>query len=204
MLLKIFPENINLKHISKIIDVLKNDDVIIIPTDTVYALACSIESARAFERVCRIKNVKPQKAQFSFICYDLSHISEYTKPFSREVFRLMKHNLPGPYTFILNASSMVPAIFRSNKKTIGIRVPDNEIARTIIKELGHPLMVTSLHDEDKIIDYLNDPERIDEKFGDVTDVVIDGGFSELVPSTIIDCTGEEPVVVREGKGKVEI
>jgi len=200
MLLKIFPENINLKYIGKVVETLKKDGVIIIPTDTVYALACSIESAKAFERVCRIKNVKPQKAQFSFVCYDLSHISEYTKPFSRDVFRLMKHNLPGPYTFILSASSMVPTIFRSNKKTIGIRVPDNEIARTIIKELGHPLMVTSLHDEDKIVDYLSDPERIDEKFGSAVNVIIDGGFSELVPSTIIDCTGEDPVVIREGKG----
>jgi tRNA threonylcarbamoyl adenosine modification protein (Sua5/YciO/YrdC/YwlC family) len=202
MLIKIFPANINMKLVSQVVETLNNDGVIIIPTDTVYALACSIKSARAFERICRIKDVKPAKAQFSFACYDLSDISEYTKPFSREVFRLMKNPLPGPFTFILNASSMVPVIFRSNKKTIGIRVPDNNITRTIIKELGNPLMVTSIHNEDEIIDYVSNPDTLDEKFSDTVDLVIDGGYSELEPSTIIDCIGEVPVVVREGKGKL--
>src|SRR5436190_5547108 len=172
MLLKIFPDNINNRLIDKIVDALKNDGVIIMPTDTVYALACSIRSARAFERICRIKQVKPEKANFSFACYDLTDISAYTKPFSRDVFRMMKANLPGPYTFILNASSMVPAIFRSNKKTIGIRVPDNKIARTIIKETGNPLMVTSLRNDDEIIDYLSDPEMMDEKYSSLIDVIV--------------------------------
>ena len=202
MLIKIFPTSINLKLVSQVADKLREDGVIVIPTDTVYALACSIKNAKAFERVCRIKNVKPQKAQFSFACYDLSDISQYTKPFSREVFRLMKNHLPGPFTFILNASSMVPTVFRSNKKTIGIRVPENEITRTIIKELGNPVMVTSIHNEDHLIDYQSDPDMIEELFGSQVDMVIDGGFSELIPSTIVDCTGEKPVVVREGKGKL--
>src|SRR6185369_2536216 len=151
MLLQIFPDNPNLLHIKKAVEALKNGEVIIIPTDTVYALACDIYHPKAVEKICRLKNVKLEKANFSFLCYDLRHISDFTIPFSTEIFRLMKKSLPGPFTFILNASSHVPRLFKSNKKTIGIRVPDNNIARTIVKELGNPLMVTSVHDEDDII-----------------------------------------------------
>ena len=202
MLLTIYPGNPNSKHISTAVELLKNDGVVIIPTDTVYAMACSIHSSKAFEKICRLKGVKPEKANFSFLCSDLSNISDFTKPFSREVFRVMKNSLPGPFTFILQANNHVPAIFRSNKKTIGIRVPDNAIAQAIVRELGNPLMVTSVHDDDEILDYTTDPEVIDEKFGSEADLVIDGGYSEFHPSTIIDCTGEVPVVIREGKGIV--
>jgi len=203
MLLTIYPDNPNARHISTAVELLKADGVVVIPTDTVYAIACSINSNKAFERICRLKGVKPEKANFSFLCSDLSNISDYTKPFSREVFRVMKNSLPGPFTFILQANNQVPAIFRSNKKTIGIRVPDNNIAHAIVKELGSPLMVTSVHDADEILDYTTDPAVIDEKFGQDIDLVIDGGYSEFHPSTIIDCTGEVPVVIREGKGIVK-
>jgi tRNA threonylcarbamoyl adenosine modification protein (Sua5/YciO/YrdC/YwlC family) len=202
MLLTIYPDNPNPRHIETAVECLKNDGVVIIPTDTVYALACNIHSSKAFERICRLKGVKPQKANFSFLCGDLSNISDYTKPFSREVFRVMKNSLPGPFTFILLANNHVPSIFRSNKKTIGIRVPDNNIPQAIVSGLGNPLMVTSVHDDDEILDYTTDPQVIHEKFGNDVDLVIDGGYSEFQPSTIIDCTGSEPIVVREGKGIV--
>ena len=182
---------------------LKDDGVLVIPTDTVYALACSIHSNKAFQRICRIKDVKPEKANFSFLCSDLSNISDYTTPFSREVFRVMKSSLPGPFTFILNASHSVPVIFRSNKKTIGIRVPDNNIAQAILGQLGHPLMVTSVRQDDDQIEYTTDPALIDETLGKQVDLVIDGGTGEFRPSTIIDCTGAIPEVIREGKGAVQ-
>jgi len=203
MLVTIYPDNPNSNLILQAVDVLKNDGVIIIPTDTVYALACSIKSNKAIERVCRIKGVKLEKANFSFLCDSLSNIADFTKPFSREVYRVMKNSLPGPFTFILNASSQVPAIFKSNKKTIGIRVPDNNIALAILKELGNPLMVTSVHDDDEVIDYTTDPELIFQKYSSLVDLVIDGGYSDFQPSTVIDCTTETPEVVREGKGKIE-
>ena len=152
MLLKFFGDSINKKFVDQIIDTLKNDGVIIIPTDTVYALAGSLSSSKAFERICRIKNVKPEKANFSLLCKDLSNISHFTKPFGTEIFRLMKSSLPGPFTFILNANSNVPVIFRSNKKTIGIRVPDNVIAHAILEQLGSALIVSSVRTEDQIED----------------------------------------------------
>ena len=201
MLLQIFPTSINTKHIQQIVECLEKDGVIIIPTDTVYAFACSLQSRKAIERICKLKGVKPEKANFSLLCYDLSHISDFAKPFDTAIFRLMKNSLPGPFTFILNAGSKVPEIFRWNKKTIGIRVPDNNIARTIVHELGHPLIVTSVHDEDHTIDYTTDPNVIDEKFSNDVDIIIDGGSGQFTPSTIIDCTGSEPVVIaEEGKG----
>jgi len=203
MLLQIFPDNPNPLHIRTAVDALKDGEVIIVPTDTVYALACSIHNNKAIDKICRLKNVKIEKANFSFVCYDLSNISDFTKPFSTEIFRLMKQSLPGPFTFILNANSNVPHIFRSNKKTIGIRVPDNNIARTIVKELGNPLMVTSVHDDDEIIEYTSDPSDIDSRYAEQVPLIIDGGYSDVRPSTVIDCTGETPVVVREGKGKIE-
>jgi len=203
MLLQIFPDHPNPNYIQQAVGALKNGDVIIVPTDTVYALACSIHSNKAIEKICRLKNIKLEKANFSFLCYDLSHISDFAKPFSTEIFRLMKKSLPGPFTFILNANSHVPHIFKSNKKTIGIRVPDNNIPRAIVKELGHPLMVTSIHDDDEIVEYTSDPTDIDMRFADQVSLVVDGGYSDIHPSTVIDCTGEVPVVIREGKGKVE-
>ena len=203
MLLQIFPDNPNQLHIKKAVEALKSGEVIVVPTDTVYALACDIHSSKAVEKICRLKNIKLDKANFSFLCYDLSHISDFTKPFSTEIFRLMKKSLPGPFTFVLNANSHVPHLFKSNKKTIGIRVPDNNIARAIVKELGNPLMVTSVHDDDEIIEYTADPAEIESNFSNRVNIVIDGGYSDMLPSTVIDCTGESPVVIREGKGKIE-
>ena len=203
MLLKFFGESINQKYIAQITETLKNDGIIIIPTDTIYAIAASIYSNKAIERICNLKKIKVEKANFSFLCQDLKNISEFTKPFSTEIFRLMKSSLPGPFTFILNANSHVPTIFKSNKKTIGIRVPDNTIALSIIKAIGNPLMVTSVHSDDDFEEYLTNPDDIQERFGDLVDIIIDGGPSHFHPSTIIDCTGDTPIVKREGKGKVE-
>jgi len=202
VLLKFFGQSINQKHISQIVEALQNDGVIIIPTDTVYAFAGNIYSNKAIERICRVKNIKLEKANFSFLCHDLSNISNFTKPFNNEIFRLMKSSLPGPFTFILNANSNVPAIFKSNKKTIGIRVPDNVIPIAIIEALGNPLVVSSVMSKDSITDYLTIPEEIEEQYGQVVDLVIDGGPSKFIPSTVIDCTDDVPVVVREGKGKI--
>jgi tRNA threonylcarbamoyl adenosine modification protein (Sua5/YciO/YrdC/YwlC family) len=200
MILKIFPDNINEKFIEKAVKTLKDGGIIILPTDTVYALACDITNNDAIDKICRFRNVKLEKSNFSFLCSDLSHISDFTKPFSNEIFRLMKNTLPGPFTFILNANSKVPAIFRSNKKTIGIRVPDNAITKKLVIELGNPLMVTSVHNDDELLDYITDPEEIEATLGDKVDLVIDGGPGSLEPSTVIDCTGQSPVLIREGKG----
>lgn len=200
MLLKFQGKTVNEKHIEQIVRTLKSGGIIIIPTDTVYALAGDIHNAKAMEKICRFKNIKPEKANFSFLCAGLSNISEFTKPFNTEIFRLMKNSLPGPFTFILNANNNVPTIFKSNKKTIGIRVPDNSISQAIITALGNPLMVTSVHDDDQFYDYVTDPEVIDERFGTQVDIVIDGGTSEFEPSTVVDCTGTEPVLIRQGKG----
>ncbi|MFN8142822.1 MAG: L-threonylcarbamoyladenylate synthase [Bacteroidia bacterium] len=204
MLLKIFPENINDRYIDRAVKLLREGGVIVIPTDTIYALACDIKRSDAFERICQIKQVKVDKANFSFICYDLSNISDFTKPFSTSVFRLMKNCLPGPFTFILNANNNVPTIFKSNKKTIGIRVPDNAITRRLVQELGNPIMVTTIPGGADITNYSTDPLEIDAHIGEKVDLVIDGGSSELEPSTIIDCTENDPFIIRQGKGKVDI
>ena len=176
--------------------------MIVYPTDTVYGLGCDITNAKAVEKVARIKGVKVEKNNFSFICSDLSHISDFTKPIPNSVFKLMKKNLPGPFTFILDANNNVPKYFKG-KKTVGIRVPDNNIIREIIRELGNPILSTSIHDEDEILEYSTDPELIHEKYQDIAEIVIDGGYGEFIPSTIVDCTGDEIVIVREGKGILE-
>jgi tRNA threonylcarbamoyl adenosine modification protein (Sua5/YciO/YrdC/YwlC family) len=202
VLLRFYGQSINEKHIAQIVDVLKHDGVIVIPTDTVYALAGSVYSNKAVERISRIKNTRIEKAHFSFLCHDLSKISEFTTPFNTEVFRLMKNSLPGPFTFILNANTNVPTIFKSNKKTIGIRVPDNAIALSILEALGNPLMVTSIHGNDEADEYITDPEEIHEQLEGKVDLVVDGGAFRYEPSTVIDCTSGSPVVVREGKGEI--
>ena len=202
MLVKLFNENPNLREILKIVDVLRKGGLIVYPTDTVYGLGCDITNAKAVEKVARIKGVKVEKNNFSFICSDLSHISDFTKPIPNSVFKLMKKNLPGPFTFILDANNNVPKYFKG-KKTVGIRVPDNNIIREIIRELGNPILSTSIHDEDEILEYSTDPELIHEKYQDIAEIVIDGGYGEFIPSTIVDCTGDEIVIVREGKGILE-
>lgn len=202
MLIKLFPENPNPKRIYKIVETLHNDGVIVFPTDTVYALGCDIMNPRAVERVAKIKGIKLEKANFSFLCYDLSHLSDYTKFVDNSIFKLMKKNIPGPFTFILHASNNVPKIFRNKKKTIGLRVPDNPITLEIIKELGNPLLSTSIHDDDEILEYMTDPELIHDKYRSSVDVVINGGYGKNEPSTIINCTNQEPEIIRQGIGEI--
>ena len=202
MFLKLYNENPNERDIRRVVDVLKQGGVIIYPTDTVYGLGCDITNVKAVEKVARIKGIDIEKSNFSFICSDLSHLSYYARPISNQVFKIIKKNIPGPFTFILEGSSNVPKYFKGKKKTVGIRVPDNNIIRDIVRELGNPIVSTSIHDDDEIIEYTTDPELIYEKFRDIADLVIDGGYGELVPSTIVDFTGEEPIIVRKGKGKL--
>ena len=200
MLLKIYPENPNPKDIRQVVEVLRNGGIIIYPTDTVYGLGCDITNAKAVEKIAQLRNVKVEKSNFSFICSDLSHLSGFSKPVSNQVFKLLKRNLPGPFTFIINANSNVPKYFNGKKKTVGVRIPDNSIIIEIVRELGNPIMSTSIHDDDEIIEYSTDPELIHEKYNDIADLVIDGGFGDNIPSTIVDCTDEVPVVIRQGKG----
>ncbi|WP_316815322.1 L-threonylcarbamoyladenylate synthase [Pedobacter nyackensis] len=200
MLIKIYPENPNPKAIEQIVEVLKKGGLIIYPTDTVYGLGCDISNQKAIEKICRIRGIKPEKANFSFICSDLRHISDYIKPIDTATFRVLKKALPGPFTFILNANNNVPKLLSSNKKTVGIRVPDNDIAREIVRQLGNPILSTSIRDDDEVIEYSTDPELIHEKYEDTVDVVIDGGYGDNEASTVVDCTSGEFEVIREGKG----
>jgi tRNA threonylcarbamoyl adenosine modification protein (Sua5/YciO/YrdC/YwlC family) len=205
MLLHLNEKNINSSSVRQIVQCLRNGGIIIYPTDTVYALGGDITSARAIDRICRLKNIKPEKASFSFVCSDLSHLSEFTKPIPNQVFRIMKKALPGPYTFILEANSNVPKLLKQNRKTVGIRVPDNAICREIVRTLGNPIISTSLHDtSDDILEYFSDPEVIHRQYEDAVDMVIDGGFGNIYPSTVIDCSGDEITVLREGLGSLEV
>lgn len=201
MLLHIHPDNPQPRQIRTVVDYLEQGGIIIYPTDTIYGLGCDILQQKAIEKVCRIKNVDPKKAQLSFICPDLSHLSEYAKQLSTATYRLLKEHLPGPYTFILPASKMVPKILQSKKDTIGLRIPDNRIACAIIKELGRPILSASLPGE--MVEDYTDPELMYENFRNQVDIVVDGGIGGTVPSTIIDCTGEEPLLIREGAGAWE-
>jgi tRNA threonylcarbamoyl adenosine modification protein (Sua5/YciO/YrdC/YwlC family) len=203
MLLKLYEKSPDQKQIDKVVDLLKNGGVIIYPTDTVYGMGCDITKARAVERVARIKGIKPDKARFSFICSDLSHLSDYARNVNNQTFKLMKSHLPGPYTFILSASTQVPKSIKQNRKTVGIRVPDNNIILEIVRQLGHPILTTSLKEDDEILEYPTDPELIYEEYGDLVDAVIDGGYGGITPSTIIDCSGDEPELVREGLGEID-
>lgn len=203
MLLHIHPDNPQPRNIKTVIDCLQSGGVIIYPTDTIYGLGCDIYNASAIERIARIKNIDPKKAQFSFVCSDLSHISDYTKSVDTPIFRMLKAALPGPYTFIFEASKQVPKLLKTKKDTVGIRVPDHIICQQIVKELGHPIMSVSLPMDDDI-EYYTDPELMYERFGNVVDIVIDSGIGEIIPSTVIDCTGGYPVLIREGAGDVSI
>jgi tRNA threonylcarbamoyl adenosine modification protein (Sua5/YciO/YrdC/YwlC family) len=203
MLVKLFNENPNPREIRKIADLLRNGGLIIYPTDTVYGIGCDITNQKAVEKVARFKGVKIEKNNFSFICSDFSHLSDFTRPIPSTIFKLIKKNLPGPFTFILEANNKVPKYFKGKKKTVGIRIPDNNIVREIVAELGNPILSTSIHDEDEIVEYTTDPELIYEKFGEIADVVIDGGYGELIPSTIVDCSKPELEIIRKGKGELE-
>lgn len=203
MLLEIHPDNPNPRLIAQAVACLKKGGVVIYPTDTVYAFGCDITSKNSVEKICRLRNMKPEKANFSFICNDLSQLSEYAKQVSTPTFRLMKNCLPGPYTFILKASGQVPKIFKNKKKTIGIRVPQNKIAQALVEALGNPIMSASLKDEDSLLEYTTDPYSIHERYENLVDVVLDGGFGNNSPSTVVDCTEEHPEVIREGLGEID-
>jgi tRNA threonylcarbamoyl adenosine modification protein (Sua5/YciO/YrdC/YwlC family) len=198
MLMHLHPVDPQPRNIRMIVECLLDGGVIIYPTDTIYGLGCDITQRNAVERICRIKQVDPAKAQLSFICYDLSDLSNYTKSISTPVYRLLKTYLPGPYTFILPASKQVPKILKSRKDTIGLRIPDNVIARSLVKELGHPILSSSLPG-DMVEDY-TDPEIMEDKFKNLVDIVVDGGIGGILPSTVVDCTGDEPAVLRKGLG----
>jgi tRNA threonylcarbamoyl adenosine modification protein (Sua5/YciO/YrdC/YwlC family) len=204
MLLRVHTENPGERQLRIIIECLLDGGVIIYPTDTVYGMGCDITHNRAVERIARIKGVKLDKANFSLICSSLSQLADYTRPINNHIFRVMKRVLPGPYTFILNANNNVPRVFRSKKKTIGIRNPDHLVPVEIVERLGNPIMTTSLHHEDEIIDYLTDPEEIYEKFSSLVDIVIDSGHCGNIPSTVVNCTGEEMLIVREGLGDIAL
>lgn len=200
MLTKIYPENPNPKEIDKVIEILRDGGLVIYPTDTVYAIGCDALNVRAVEKICQMKGINPQKSNLSIICYDLSNLSEYAKV-SNSAFKLMKKNLPGPFTFILPTSSELPKIYK-NRKEVGIRVPDNNIIRTLVKELGNPILTMSVHDEDDVIEYTTDPELIDEKYENRVDLVIDGGYGGTEASTVVNCTTDEFEIVRQGKGEL--
>ncbi|MDG1278429.1 MULTISPECIES: L-threonylcarbamoyladenylate synthase [Algoriphagus] len=201
--IRLYEENPDPNKIAQIVNVLREGGVVIYPTDTVYGMGCDITNLRAVERICKIKGINPKKHNFSMICADLSNISQFTRVISKPVFKMMKKAFPGPFTIILEASTQVPKILHSKKKTIGIRVPDHNVPRILVEELGQPILTTSIHDEDEVVEYSTDPELIFEKYENLVDIVIDGGYGQNVASTILDCTGDEVEVLRQGLGKLE-
>ena len=201
MLVKIYEDKPNQREIDKVIDVLRNGGIVIYPTDTLYAFGCDALNVRAVEKICALKGINPQKNNLSIICYDLSDLSEYAKV-STSTFKMMRKNLPGPFTFILDTTSTLPKIYK-NRKTVGIRVPDNNIIRELVLQLGNPIMTTSLNaGEDEAEEYTTDPELIHEKWGEMVDLVVDGGYGDIEPSTVVDCTTDTPEITRQGKGQL--
>jgi Sua5/YciO/YrdC/YwlC family protein len=200
VLIKLYDTNPNPREVDKVVNILKEGGIVIYPTDTVYAMGCDALNVRAVEQICKIKGINPQKTKLSIICEDLSNISEYAKV-SNNVFKLMKRNLPGPFTFILSATNSLPKIYR-NRKEVGIRIPNNNIILTLVRELGNPILTTSVRSKDDLIEYCTDPELIEEEYGSLVDLVIDGGYGSLEPSTVVDCTGDELEIIRQGKGEL--
>lgn len=200
--IRLYEENPDPRKITQIVNVLRGGGLIIYPSDTIYGLGCDIFNQKAVDKVRRIKNVNDKKMDLAFVCYDLSHLSVYAKNVSTPVFKLMKKTLPGPYTFILNASSKVPKILKVKKKKVGIRIPNNRIPREIVKELGNPIVTTSLHDDDQILEYATDPELIYEQYKNQVDLIIDGGYGDNQASTILDYSGEELEIIRQGKSEI--
>ena len=202
-LIRIYEENPSEKELKRIVKILKKGGLVIYPTDTVYGLGCDINNTKALEKIARIKGIKLEKANFSFVCQDLSNLSEYVAQLDSTTFKILKRNLPGPYTFILPGNNKLPSVFKK-KKTVGIRVPNNKIAQLLVQHLGNPIISTSIRDEDDVIEYTTDPELIAEKWDKLVDVVIDGGFGDNVASTVIDLTQPEPKLIRQGKGSADI
>lgn len=203
MLLRIYPENPNENHIRKVVEVLEEGGIVIYPTDTVYAIGCDIKAHKSIEKIARLKGLNPINPDMSLIFHDMSQLSEYTIIRDNSVFKLLKRNLPGPFTFIVQANNQIPKLFKNKKKTVGIRIPDNNIVLELVKELGRPIMTTSIHDPDEVIEYTTDPELIYEKYGDFAEIVIDGGYGRNEASTIVDCTSSEIKVIRQGLGILE-
>lgn len=202
MLLRINPDNPEGRKINQVVNILKDGGVIVYPTDTVYGLGCDIFNPKAVERICRLRGLKPEKAMLSFICKDISQIAEYAFQIDNDVFKTLKRNLPGPFTFVLKSNNQVPKLFKNRKRSIGVRIPDNRIAQAIVDELGRPILSLSLKSDDEILEYFTDPIDIFEDFKKLTDVVIDGGIGNNVPSTVVDCMGDEAVVLRQGAGEL--
>ena len=203
MLLQIHPDNPNPRQMKQVVECLRDGGVIIYPTDTVYGMGCAIFNQKAIERVAKIKGIDPEKANFSIVCSDLSHLSDFTKPINTKIYKVMRKALPGPYTFILEANSNVPKIFKARKKTIGIRVPQNNIALELVKQLGDPIVSTSIHAADQILDYITDPIEIHENFKHLVDIVVDGGYGDIEASTVLDCTNGDIEIIRRGAGNIE-
>ena len=204
MLIKIYPENPNPKHIRQVVDLLDVGGIIIYPTDTVYAMGCDIKANKSIDKIARFKGLNPENPDLSLIFHDMSQLSEYTIIRDNTIFKLLKRNLPGPFTFIVMANNQIPKLFKNKKKTVGIRIPDNPVVLELVRELGRPIITTSIHDPDEIIEYTTDPELIHEKYREFADIVIDGGYGKNEASTIVDCTGDEPEIIRQGLGILEL
>jgi tRNA threonylcarbamoyl adenosine modification protein (Sua5/YciO/YrdC/YwlC family) len=204
MLLRIYPQNPNHDRIRKVVDVLEQGGIIIYPTDTVYAIGCDIKAKKSIEKIARLKGLNPENPDMSLIFHDMSQLSEYTIIRDNTVFKLLKRNLPGPFTFIVQANNQIPKLFKNRKKTVGIRIPDNDIILELVKELGRPVITTSIHDPDEVIEYTTDPELIYEKYHDFAEIIIDGGFGKNEASTIVDCTSDEIKIIRQGLGVLEL
>ena len=203
MLIRIFNENPSPRHIRKVVEILEEGGIIIYPTDTVYAMGCDIKATKTIEKIARFKGLDPRNPELSLIFHDMSQLSEYTIIHDNNIFKLLKRNLPGPFTFIVQANSQIPKLFKNRKKTVGIRIPANSITLEIVRELGRPIITTSVHDPDEVIEYTTDPELIHEKYSDFADAVIDGGYGHNEASTIVDCTGDEIEIIRQGLGILE-
>ncbi len=204
MLLRIYPENPNPERIRRVVDALASGSIIIYPTDTIYAMGCDIKAVKTIERIARFKGLNPQNPDLSIIFYDMSQLSEYTVIRDNTVFKLLKRNLPGPFTFIVKANNQIPRLFKNRKKTVGIRIPGNNIVREIVRELGRPLVTASIHENDEIVEYITDPELIHEKYKDFAEIIVDGGYGMNEASTVVDCTSEEIQIIRQGPGVLEL
>lgn len=205
MIIRIHPDNPDDRNVQRVVDCLQDGGIVVYPTDTVYGIGCDITNQQAVEKILRFKDINLKKTNLSFICYDMSHVSDYVRPLDNDVYKLMKRNLPGAFTFVLNANSNVPKLFRTNKKTVGVRIPDNKIIREIVRRLGNPILSTSIkgYGDDDDVEYIREPELIEERHSHIADIIIDGGLGGYEGSTVVDCTTDEYEIIRQGKGILE-